>query len=64
MGQTPIIAFVVSSINVILPFFSELFKMADYYGEENLQDRCVNQLKLLTTVNNVCCNKFILLLYR
>ena len=34
--------------------FTELFKLADYNGEEDLKQRCWQQLKLLTTKDNVC----------
>ena len=42
-----------SSVRVFFHFL-ELFKIAGSYGEVDLKDRCVQQLKLLTTVNNVC----------
>ena len=33
-------------------FVTELFKIADYYGEEDLKRRCVQQLKVLATKEN------------
>ena len=33
---------------------TELFKLADYNGEEDLKQRCEQQLKLLTNEDNVC----------
>ena len=32
--------------------FAELFKLGDYFGEEDLKRRCEQQLKLLITVEN------------
>ena len=34
-------------------FDPELFQLADYYGEEDLKGRCVQQLKVLITDENV-----------
>ena len=31
---------------------TELLKIADYYGEEDLKQRCGQQLKVLTTIEN------------
>ena len=45
----------INDFNVQRLFCSaELFKLADYYGEEDLKWRCEQQLKLLTSVHNVC----------
>ena len=33
-------------------FLAELFRLADYYGEEDLKRRCERQLKLLITEEN------------
>ena len=33
---------------------AELFKLADFYGEEDLQRRCEKQLEILLTVKSAC----------